>query len=200
MRPDKFTTRFQEALAEGQASPSPATTLHRARPRGGAMLAQEDGPRCAAGARRRQCRRAAHGHRGPDPGPAAGQRLRASRCRPGVSWCNCCGGREGSQQAGRSVHRRRDVPARAGRCQSDFAGVARGHGLTRKSLEAAIEARCVAARRWTRPRPRPAQALKKYTLDLTERARRASWTGDRPRRKIRRAIQVLQRRSKNNPC
>ena len=46
-----------------------------------------------------------------------------------------------------------------------------------------------------------AESLKKYTLDLTERARQEQ---ARPRHgrdeEIRRAIQVLQRRSKNNPC
>ena len=45
------------------------------------------------------------------------------------------------------------------------------------------------------------EALKKYTIDLTERARDGKLDPVIGRdEEIRRVIQVLQRRTKNNPC
>ncbi len=61
--------------------------------------------------------------------------------------------------------------------------------------------RCAAARRSTAPEAEgQREALKKYTLDLTERARLGKLDPVIGRDdEIRRAIQVLQRRTKNNP-
>ncbi len=84
--------------------------------------------------------------------------------------------------------------------KTDLAGVARGHGLTRKGLEAAIEAVRGGQKVDSPEAEGQREALKKYTLDLTERARNGKLDPVIGRDdEIRRAIQVLQRRTKNNP-
>ncbi|MBL8331213.1 MAG: ATP-dependent chaperone ClpB [Rubrivivax sp.] len=84
--------------------------------------------------------------------------------------------------------------------KSDLGGVVRGHGLTRKALEAAIEAVRGGQTVDSAEAEGQREALKKYTLDLTERARKGKLDPVIGRDdEIRRAIQVLQRRSKNNP-
>ncbi len=78
--------------------------------------------------------------------------------------------------------------------------VAQGNGMTRKSLEAAIEA-VRGGQTVNNPEAEgQREALKKYTMDLTERARMGKLDPVIGRDdEIRRAIQVLQRRTKNNP-
>jgi len=84
--------------------------------------------------------------------------------------------------------------------KSDIGGVVRGHGLTRKALEAAVEAVRGGQKVDSADAEGQREALKKYTLDLTERARQGKLDPVIGRDdEIRRAIQVLQRRSKNNP-
>ncbi len=84
--------------------------------------------------------------------------------------------------------------------KSDFGGIVRGHGLTRKALEAAIEAVRGGQKVDSAEAEGQREALKKYTLDLTERARQGKLDPVIGRDdEIRRAIQVLQRRTKNNP-
>jgi len=84
--------------------------------------------------------------------------------------------------------------------KTDLGGVARGHGLTRKTLEAAVEAVRGGQKMDSAEGEGQREALKKYTLDLTERARQGKLDPVIGRDdEIRRAIQVLQRRSKNNP-
>ncbi len=84
--------------------------------------------------------------------------------------------------------------------KTDLGGVVRGHGLTRKSLEAAVEAVRGGQKVDNAEAEGQREALKKYTLDLTERARQGKLDPVIGRDdEIRRAIQVLQRRSKNNP-
>ncbi|MFC5473693.1 ATP-dependent chaperone ClpB [Paraherbaspirillum soli] len=84
--------------------------------------------------------------------------------------------------------------------KSDAGRLAREHGLTRKALEAAIEAVRGGANVASQGDEGQREALKKYTLDLTERARLGKLDPVIGRDdEIRRAIQVLQRRSKNNP-
>jgi ATP-dependent Clp protease ATP-binding subunit ClpB len=84
--------------------------------------------------------------------------------------------------------------------KTDLGGVVRGHGLTRKALEAAVEAVRGGAKVDSAEAEGQREALKKYTLDLTERARQGKLDPVIGRDdEIRRAIQVLQRRSKNNP-
>ena len=73
-------------------------------------------------------------------------------------------------------------------------------GITRKTLEAAIEAVRGGQSVNSADAENQREALKKYTLDLTERARQGKLDPVIGRDdEIRRAIQVLQRRSKNNP-
>jgi len=84
--------------------------------------------------------------------------------------------------------------------RTDLGGVARGHGLTRKALEAAIAAVRGGSSVDSAESEGQREALKKYTLDLTERARQGKLDPVIGRDdEIRRAIQVLQRRTKNNP-
>ena len=84
--------------------------------------------------------------------------------------------------------------------KTEIGRLAKEQGLSRKALESAIE-----AVRGGKPVDNPEaegqrEALKKYTLDLTERARAGKLDPVIGRDdEIRRAIQVLQRRSKNNP-
>ncbi|MBS0309207.1 MAG: ATP-dependent chaperone ClpB [Proteobacteria bacterium] len=78
--------------------------------------------------------------------------------------------------------------------------LARENGLTRKALEAAIDAVRGGANVNSQEGEGQREALKKYTLDLTERARLGKLDPVIGRDdEIRRTIQVLQRRSKNNP-
>ena len=84
--------------------------------------------------------------------------------------------------------------------KSDAGRLARESGLTRKSLEAAIQALRGGAHVDSQEAEGQRESLKKYTLDLTERARLGKLDPVIGRDdEIRRAIQVLQRRSKNNP-
>src|SRR6184192_3219886 len=74
------------------------------------------------------------------------------------------------------------------------------HGLTRKALESAIEAVRGGAGVDSQEAEGQREALKKYTIDLTERARAGKLDPVIGRDdEIRRVIQVLQRRTKNNP-
>src|SRR6056300_169790 len=83
----------------------------------------------------------------------------------------------------------------------DVAGeLARKHGLNRATLEKAIEQVRGGQRVDNPDAETQREALKKYTLDLTERARQGKLDPVIGRDdEIRRTIQVLQRRSKNNP-
>ncbi|MDR2240013.1 MAG: ATP-dependent chaperone ClpB [Zoogloeaceae bacterium] len=74
------------------------------------------------------------------------------------------------------------------------------HGLQKKALEAAIEAVRGGQTVGSQEAEGQREALKKYTLDLTERARIGKLDPVIGRDdEIRRAIQILQRRTKNNP-
>ncbi|MCV2217954.1 ATP-dependent chaperone ClpB [Thauera sp. Sel9] len=74
------------------------------------------------------------------------------------------------------------------------------HGLTRKALEAAIEAVRGGASVGSQDAEGQRESLNKYCLDLTERARSGKLDPVIGRDdEIRRAIQILQRRTKNNP-
>jgi len=78
--------------------------------------------------------------------------------------------------------------------------IARDAGLNRKSLEAAIDAVRGGQTVDDASAEGQREALKKYTLDLTERARQGKLDPVIGRDdEIRRTIQILQRRSKNNP-
>ncbi|WP_409266588.1 ATP-dependent chaperone ClpB [Massilia sp. BHUDP2] len=84
--------------------------------------------------------------------------------------------------------------------KSEAGRLAREHGLARKALESAISAVRGGESVNSQDAEGQREALKKYTLDLTERARMGKLDPVIGRDdEIRRAIQVLQRRSKNNP-
>ena len=84
--------------------------------------------------------------------------------------------------------------------KSDLGQIARRHGLSRQNLGAAVESLRGGETVKSADEESQRGALKKYTLDLTERARMGKLDPVIGRDdEIRRAIQVLQRRSKNNP-
>ncbi len=84
--------------------------------------------------------------------------------------------------------------------KSDAGKLAKEYGLTRKALEAAVLAVRGGGNVNSAEGEGQREALKKYTLDLTERARLGKLDPVIGRDdEIRRAIQVLQRRTKNNP-
>jgi ATP-dependent Clp protease ATP-binding subunit ClpB len=84
--------------------------------------------------------------------------------------------------------------------KSDAGRLAREHGLSRKALESAIEAVRGGAGVDSAEAEGQREALKKYTIDLTERARQGKLDPVIGRDdEIRRSIQILQRRTKNNP-
>ncbi|HJW26131.1 MAG TPA: ATP-dependent chaperone ClpB [Rhodocyclaceae bacterium] len=78
--------------------------------------------------------------------------------------------------------------------------IAKQHGLARKSLEAAIDAVRGGQGVDSQEAEGQREALKKYCIDLTERARQGKLDPVIGRDdEIRRAVQILQRRTKNNP-
>jgi ATP-dependent Clp protease ATP-binding subunit ClpB len=78
--------------------------------------------------------------------------------------------------------------------------LAREHGVSRKALEAAVDAVRGGAPVETAEAEGQREALKKYTIDLTERAQQGKLDPVIGRDdEIRRTIQILQRRTKNNP-
>jgi ATP-dependent Clp protease ATP-binding subunit ClpB len=78
--------------------------------------------------------------------------------------------------------------------------IARDNGLNRKALESAIDAVRGGQNVGSAEAEGQREALKKYTIDLTERARQGKLDPVIGRDdEIRRAIQILQRRTKNNP-
>src|ERR1700740_1492649 len=84
--------------------------------------------------------------------------------------------------------------------KSETGRLAKEYGLTRKSLEKAIEAVRGGAGVDSQEAEGQREALKKYTIDLTERARQGKLDPVIGRDdEIRRSIQILQRRTKNNP-
>ncbi len=200
MRLDKLTTAFQQALAEAQSlavaqdNPyiEPSHLLV-------AMLAQPDGPKALldrAGANTAALKTAMDTAIGGLPQVQGGGQVQAGRDLVQLL-----------QQADKEAMQRGDsfiasemfLLALAD-AKSDLGGVVRGHGLTRKALEAAIEAVRGGQKVDSAEAEGQREALKKYTLDLTERARQGKLDPVIGRDdEIRRAIQVLQRRSKNNP-
>jgi ATP-dependent Clp protease ATP-binding subunit ClpB len=84
--------------------------------------------------------------------------------------------------------------------KGDLGKAIKSAGISRKTLEAAIEAVRGGQSVNSPDAENQREALKKYTLDLTERARLGKLDPVIGRDdEIRRAIQILQRRTKNNP-
>lgn len=200
MRQDKLTTAFMQALADAQSlavardNPyiEPAHVL-------AAMLAQTDGPKALlerAGANTAALRTAMDTAINGLPGVQGGGPVQPGR---DLIQLLQAADKEATQRGDQFVASEMFLLALAD-AKSDIGAVVRGHGLTRKALEAAIT-----AVRGNQPvdsadAEGQREALKKYTLDLTERARQGKLDPVIGRDdEIRRAIQVLQRRSKNNP-
>ena len=84
--------------------------------------------------------------------------------------------------------------------KGDLGKLAKSNGLNRKSLESAIDAVRGGQNMDSADAEDQRESLKKYCIDLTERARMGKLDPVIGRDdEIRRAIQVLQRRTKNNP-
>jgi ATP-dependent Clp protease ATP-binding subunit ClpB len=84
--------------------------------------------------------------------------------------------------------------------KGDLGKLAKTHGLNRKSLESAIDTVRGGQNMDNADAEDQRESLKKYCVDLTERARMGKLDPVIGRDdEIRRAIQVLQRRTKNNP-
>ncbi|KAF1043615.1 ATP-dependent chaperone ClpB [Xylophilus sp.] len=200
MRQDKLTTKFQEALGDAQSlalgNDNPyIEPVHLL----AAMLRQEDGPRpllqragvnvqgllAAAEAGIKKLPQVQGGEQ-VQVGPELGRVLQATE-------------KEAIKRKDQFIASELFLLAVAD-AKGTVGEIARAHGLTRKSLEAAIDA--VRGGQGVDSADAEGQrgALKKYTLDLTERARAGKLDPVIGRdEEIRRAIQVLQRRSKNNP-
>jgi ATP-dependent Clp protease ATP-binding subunit ClpB len=201
MRIDKLTSTFQQALAEGQSlavardNPylEPAHVV-------AAMLAQPDGPRALierAGANAAALKIAMDVAMGGLPQvQASGQVVQPGRDLVSVLQA---AEKEAGKRGDHFIASEMFLLALAD-AKTDLGGIVRGHGLTRKALEAAIDAVRGGAKVDSAESEGQREALKKYTLDLTERARMGKLDPVIGRDdEIRRAIQVLQRRTKNNP-
>ncbi|HMN21408.1 MAG TPA: ATP-dependent chaperone ClpB [Ottowia sp.] len=200
MRLDKLTTKFQEALADAQslalghdhAYIQPEHLL-------AAMLLQEDGPRsllARAGVNVAALAQAAdaavkrlpqvQGQEQVQPGPDLMKLLQATE-------------KEGIKRGDQFISSEMFLLALAD-AKGEAARIAKEAGLARKALEAAIDAVRGGQPMDSAEGEGQREALKKYTLDLTERARQGKLDPVIGRDdEIRRTIQVLQRRSKNNP-
>jgi ATP-dependent Clp protease ATP-binding subunit ClpB len=200
MRLDKLTTKFQESLSEAQtlalgsdhAYIEPAHLLV-------AMLRQDEGPRALlqrAGANVPGLLAAAEGAvkklpqvTGQDQvqvGPELAKLLQATE-------------KEAIKHGDQFIASELFLLALAD-SKAEIGNLARANGLSRKSLEAAIEAVRGGQGVNSADAEGQREALKKYCVDLTERARLGKLDPVIGRdEEIRRAIQVLQRRTKNNP-
>jgi ATP-dependent Clp protease ATP-binding subunit ClpB len=200
MRLDKLTTKFQEALTEAQSlavtrdNPyiEPAHILL-------AMIRQEDGPKALlerAGVKVNALAPALEKQLDKLPQVQGAEQVQAGR--ETVSLL---------QGAEKEAHKQGD-PYIASEmfllalCEhkGDTGSLARDFGLNRKSLESAVQA-VRGDQKVDNPEAEgQREALKKYTLDLTERARAGKLDPVIGRdEEIRRTIQILQRRTKNNP-
>jgi len=197
---DKLTTKFQEALADAQslalgndhAYIEPAHVLV-------AMLKQDDGPKALlqrAGVNINGLLTAAEGTvkklpqvTGQDQvqgGPELGKLLQATE-------------KEAMKRKDEFIASELFLLALS-ESKGALGDAARANGLTHKSLEAAITAVRGGQNVDSADAEDQRESLKKYCIDLTERARVGKLDPVIGRDdEIRRAIQVLQRRTKNNP-
>src|SRR5450631_557034 len=201
MRIDKLTTKFQEALADAQSiavandNPymEPAHLL-------AAMLAQADGPKALldrAGANSNALKAALDTLiKGLPQVQGSDQVVQPSRDLAALLQTT---EKEAGKRGDQFIASEMFLLALAD-AKTDLGGIARGHGLKRKTLETAIES-VRGGQKVDNPEAEgQREALKKYTLDLTERARLGKLDPVIGRDdEIRRTIQVLARRTKNNP-
>ncbi|WP_427911859.1 ATP-dependent chaperone ClpB [Ramlibacter sp. MMS24-I3-19] len=200
MRLDKLTTKFQEALGEAQtlalandhAYIEPEHLLV-------AMLRQEDGPRALlqrAGVNVPGLLAAAEAAMHKRPQVQGQEQVQVGRDLVALLQA---AEKEGLKRGDEYIASELFLLAVADTKQ-DIGRIARENGLTRKSFEAAIDAVRGGQKVDSAEAEGQREALKKYTIDLTERARNGKLDPVIGRdEEIRRAIQVLQRRTKNNP-
>jgi ATP-dependent Clp protease ATP-binding subunit ClpB len=200
MRVDKLTTKFQEALAEAQSLANvgdnpyiePAHLLL-------AMLRQDDGPKSLlqrAGVNVGGLQRAAEDAVKRLPQVQGGEQVQVSRDLQTLLQAT---EKEAAKRGDAFMASELFLLAVAD-AKGDVGRMAKDNGLTRKSLEAAIDAVRGGQNVNSPEAEGQREALKKYCTDLTERARQGKLDPVIGRDdEIRRAIQVLQRRSKNNP-
>lgn len=200
MRLDKLTTKFQEALADAQslalandhAYIEPAHLLV-------AMLRQEDGPRALlqrAGVNVPGLLASGEGAMHKLPQVQGQEQVQVGR---DLAVLLQAAEKEALKRNDQFIASENFLLAVADTKQ-DIGRIARENGLSRKSLESAIEAVRGGQNVNSPEAEGQREALKKYTLDLTERARVGKLDPVIGRdEEIRRAIQVLQRRTKNNP-
>ena len=200
MRIEKLTTKFQEALSEAQtlalakdnAYIEPVHVLM-------AMLRQADGPRALlqrAGVNLAGLLSASEGALKRLPEVQGQEQVQVGRDM--VSLLQLAE-KEAIKRSDQFVASELFLLVLADSKQ-DIGRMARENGLTRKSLEAAIEAVRGGQNVDSADAEEQRESLKKYCLDLTERARMGKLDPVIGRDdEIRRAIQVLQRRTKNNP-
>ena len=200
MRIDKLTTKFQEALGDAQtlalgqdhAYIEPAHLLL-------AMLRQQDGPKALlqrAGVNVPGLLAAAEAAVKRLPQVQGQEQVQVGR--DTVSLLQAAE-KESIKRSDQFVAAELFLLALAD-SKHDIGKIARDNGLTRKSLEAAIDAVRGGQSVDNADAEDQRESLKKYCLDLTERARQGKLDPVIGRDdEIRRAIQVLQRRTKNNP-
>ncbi|MCE9658012.1 MAG: ATP-dependent chaperone ClpB [Burkholderiales bacterium] len=200
MRFDKFTTTFQTALADAQslavAKDNPyVEPAHLA----SAMLAQADGPKALlsrAGVNLGRLQSALDAEIGKLPQVQGGEAVQ-----PGRDLTNLLQAteKEANKRGDQFIASEMFLLA-AAEAKSSIGALLKQNGVTRQALEAAIEAVRGGQKVDSAEAEGQREALKKYTLDLTERARAGKLDPVIGRDdEIRRAIQVLQRRTKNNP-
>ena len=200
MRQDKLTTKFQEALSDAQSLAlandngyiEPAHLLT-------AMLKQDDGPRA-------MLEKAGVNVAGLEMSAQAAIKKLAQV--QGQEQISVSSELAKLLQATEKEAIKRNDQFVAGELyllavadsKADIGKMAKDNGLTRKSLEAAINTVRGGEKMDSAEGEGNREALKKYCMDLTERARMGKLDPVIGRDdEIRRAIQVLQRRTKNNP-
>jgi ATP-dependent Clp protease ATP-binding subunit ClpB len=200
MRIDKLTTKFQEALGEAQtlalgndhAYIEPAHVLV-------AMLRQEDGPKALlqrAGVNVSGLLAAAEAAMKKLPQVQGQEQVQVGRDM--VSLLQAAE-KESIKRGDQFVAGELFLLAVAD-SKADIGKIAKENGLTRKSMETAIDAVRGGQNVDSADAEDQRESLKKYCIDLTERARMGKLDPVIGRDdEIRRAIQVLQRRTKNNP-
>ena len=200
MRMDKLTTKFQEALSEAQtlalsndhAFITPAHLLV-------AMLRQDDGPKALlqrAGVNVPQLLAAAEAYVKKQPQVEGQEQVSVDRDMGSLLQAS---EKESIKRKDQFVSNDMFLLALSD-SKAEIGNMARASGMTRKSLESAIDAVRGGQNVDNADAEEQRESLKKYCIDLTERARMGKLDPVIGRDdEIRRAIQVLQRRTKNNP-
>jgi ATP-dependent Clp protease ATP-binding subunit ClpB len=200
MRLDKLTTKFQEALSEAQSLALGNDHAYIEPPHVlAAMLRQDEGPRALlqrAGVTVAGLAAAAEAAVKKLPQVQGHEQVTVGRDL--VSLIQAAE-KESIKRGDQYIASELFLLALADSKQ-DLAKAAKENGLTRKNLEAAIDAVRGGQSVNSAEAEGQREALKKYCIDLTERARIGKLDPVIGRDdEIRRAIQVLQRRTKNNP-